>query len=88
MKPSMLDILACPMDRHHPLELYICAESNGEINEGALYCTDCSRFYPIIEKIPILLSDSLRDTKLDTDFLARNCDTLPEKITSKLTQSA
>lgn len=83
MKRIMLEILACPMDRHSPLELYSCTESADEVNEGALYCTQCSRFYPIIENIPILLSDDLRDKKLDADFIARNRNSLPQKIDIK-----
>lgn len=84
MKPAMLDILACPMDRHFPLELYTCTESGGEVIEGALYCAECSRFYPIIESIPILLSDDLRDARLDQDFVARNRAELPPKIAIKV----
>lgn len=80
MKPTMLDILACPMDGHHPLEIHICSETDNEILEGALYCTECSRFYPIVEKIPILLPDDLRDKDLDKDFVARNRSKLPTKI--------
>ena len=80
MRRAMLDILACPADRHSPLELYACSESDGEIVEGALYCPSCSRFYPIIEKIPVLLPDDLRDRGLDGDFVKRNRASLPDKI--------
>ena len=80
MKRTMLEILACPIDKHSPLELHVCAESDGEVAEGALYCTECSRFYPIVEKIPILLSDDLRDKSLDEDFVSRNKDSLPDRI--------
>ena len=41
----------------------------------------CSRFYPIIEEIPIMLPDELRDKKQDLEFLKMNKDSLPEKIT-------
>ena len=37
--------------------------------EGALYCTDCSRFYPIIEEIPIMLPDELRDKKQEEFYV-------------------
>lgn len=76
----MMDILACPMDKHHPLEIFECTADEKKVTEGALYCTDCSRFYPIIDEIPIMLPDELRDKKLDMDFLGRNAG-LPEKIT-------
>jgi hypothetical protein len=48
--------------------------------EGALFCSKCSRFYPIIEEIPIMLPDELRDKKQDISFLEKNSKTLPQKI--------
>jgi len=80
MRRQMLDVLACPEDRHAPLELHICSESGGEVEEGALYCEECSRFYPIVEGIPVMMPDGLRDAQLDSDFLARNGASLPDKI--------
>ncbi len=50
------------------------------IVEGALYCTDCSRFFPIIEEIPIMLPDELRDKKQDLEFLKINQEKITEKI--------
>ena len=80
MNKKMMDILACPIDKHSPLELVECKSKDQNVKEGALYCTDCSRFYPIIEEIPILLPDELRDKDQDMDFLKNNKDKLPEKI--------
>ena len=80
MKKSMLDILACPIDKHFPLEIYESSSKDELIVEGALFCTDCSRFFPIIEEIPIMLPDELRDKKQDMEFLKNNQEKLPEKI--------
>ena len=80
MKKSMMDILACPIDKNHPLELFEVKEKEDTVSEGALLCTKCSRFYPIIEEIPIMLPDELRDKKLEMDFLKKNKENLPEKI--------
>ena len=80
MNKSMLDILACPMDKNHPLELVGINEKGDIVSEGVLYCTECSRFYPIIEEIPIMLPDELRDKKQETIFLKKYKDKLPEKI--------
>ena len=80
MKKKMMEILVCPIDKHYPLEIF---ESNSKENiviEGALYCSECSRFYPILDEIPILLPDELRDKKQDMDFLKNNVKKLPEKI--------
>ena len=65
----MIDILACPIDKNHPLELFEIKEKDNIISEGVLFCTKCSRFYPIIEEIPIMLPDELRDKKQEMEFL-------------------
>ena len=80
MNKSMLDILACPMDKNHPLELFEINQKEDVISEGVLYCTKCSRFYPIIEEIPIMLPDELREKKQEFVFLKKYKDKLPEKI--------
>ena len=78
-----MDILACPIDKNHPLELHEIKEKNKVVSEGVLFCPKCSRFYPIIEEIPIMLPDELRDKKLELDFLKNNKENLPEKIITK-----
>lgn len=80
MNKTLLEILACPIDKHHPLELYESQSREEVIIEGALYCTKCSRFYAIIEEIPIMLPDDLRDKSHEIEFLTRNKDKLPDKI--------
>ena len=80
MNKNMLDILACPIDKNHPLELFEISTQNDIISEGALYCSKCTRFYPIIEEIPIMLPDDLREKKLELEFLKRNEKSLPERI--------
>lgn len=57
MKKSMLDILACPIDKHYPLELYEINikndndnndidhnDSNIIITEGVLFCINALVF--------------------------------------------
>ena len=83
MNKTMMEILACPMDKSHPLELFEIIEKDGIVLEGALFCGECSRFYPIIEEIPIMLPDELRDKKQEIEFLKNNKDKLPGKIISK-----
>ena len=79
----MIDILACPIDKNHPLELFEVKEKDNIISEGVLFCQKCSRFYPIIEEIPIMLPDELRDKKQEMEFLENFKDKLPEKIITK-----
>jgi len=80
MNKTMMDILACPIDKHFPLEIFELNSKEDVVVEGALYCSECSRFYPILEEIPILLPDELRDKKQDLTFLKNNKKILPEKI--------
>ncbi len=76
----MMDILVCPIDKQFPLEIFEAESKDEIVVEGALYCNKCSRFYPIIEEIPIMLPDELRDKKQDIEFLDKNQKKLPEKI--------
>ena len=82
----MLDILACPIDKHYPLELIeIDATNDSTINdivisEGILFCSKCSRFYPIVEEIPVMLPDDLRDKQKDIAFLQKWREKIPSKI--------
>lgn len=83
MNKKMLEILACPIDKYFPLEIFELTSKDQIVSEGAIYCTKCSRFYPIIEEIPIMLPDELRDKNQDIEFLKRNQSLLPEKITKQ-----
>lgn len=83
----MLDLLACPIDKHYPLELFeinIKREDNDNddiiISEGILFCNKCYRFYPIIDEIPVLLPDELREKRKDIDFLQKWQNRIPSKV--------
>jgi uncharacterized protein YbaR (Trm112 family) len=88
MRKSMLDLLACPIDKHYPLELFeinIKREDNNDnddiiISEGILFCNKCYRFYPIIDEIPVLLPDELREKRKDIDFLQKWQNRIPAKV--------
>ena len=87
MRRSMLDILACPIDKYYPLELIEIDTVEDKtidenvIIEGVLFCSQCSRFYPIIEEIPVMLPDELRDKDKDIQFLQKWHEKIPSKIT-------
>lgn len=83
MNKTMMDILACPIDKNYPLDLHEIKEKDNVVSEGALFCSKCSRFFPIIEEIPIMLPDELRDKKLEIEFLKKYKEMLPEKIITK-----
>jgi uncharacterized protein len=91
MRKSMLEILACPIDKHYPLELFEInvkedinnINNNNEdiiISDGILFCNKCYRFYPIIDEIPVLLPDELREKQKDIDFLQKWHDKIPSKV--------
>ncbi|TLX67454.1 MAG: Trm112 family protein [Thaumarchaeota archaeon] len=80
MNKKMMEMLACPIDKHFPLEIFESNSKEQIVLEGAIYCSKCSRFYPIIEEIPIMLPDELRNKDQDMEFLKRNQSKLPEKI--------
>ena len=49
MNREILEILACPIDKFHPLDLFECKTEIEKIVEGVLYCKKCSMFLPIID---------------------------------------
>lgn len=79
LKRWLMDILACPIDKHHPLELHVFEEKE-EIVEGLLVCSKCNRYYPIMEEIPHMLPDELRERVEDIGFLKKWQEKIPEKI--------
>jgi uncharacterized protein YbaR (Trm112 family) len=83
----MIDILACPVDKYYPLELFeldVLAQDNqideAIINEGLLFCNECLRYYPIIDEIPIMLPDELRERQTDINFLQKWKNKIPDKV--------
>jgi uncharacterized protein YbaR (Trm112 family) len=108
MRKSLLEILACPIDKHSPLELYEInihqakefasgkrsenkqnleeqnvndtTYDNVIVKEGVLFCSRCSRFFPIIDEIPVMLPDELREKEKDLQFLREWEAKIPSKI--------
>ena len=60
MKAELLDLLACPVCKSHPLALQVEKEKGGEIVEGLLTCPKCLRTYLIHDTIPNLIPDEGR----------------------------
>ena len=83
----MIDILACPIDKHYPLELFeldVLAKNDETsevvVKEGLLFCNECLRYYPIIDEIPIMLPDELRERISDIKFLQQWKNKIPDKV--------
>ncbi len=80
MKKSMIDILACPIDKHYPLDLVEISSEGQNVKEGLLLCGKCNRYYPIIDEIPVMLPDELREKKRDVEFLQKWQSKIPDKV--------
>ena len=59
-------------------ELYLLNKfkTEVEIETGILFCSECNRWFPIIETIPQMLPDEYRDEDADILFLKTNKDLL------------
>jgi uncharacterized protein YbaR (Trm112 family) len=55
VKRKLMDILACPVCKYHPLELTVKREDDKEVLEGAIKCPKCNVDYPIEDGIPNML---------------------------------
>ena len=74
-----MDILACPIDKSYPLELLVFEEKE-EISSGIITCPKCNRWYPIIDEIPHMLPDELRELNEDLPFLQKWKEKIPANI--------
>ena len=79
MKRRLMDILACPIDKHYPLDLHVFEEKD-EIVEGLLVCSECDRWYPIMDEIPQLLPDDLREQREELAWLTRWKEKIPSRV--------
>ncbi len=82
MRKELMDLLACPICKHHPLDLHIFEEKE-EIEEAIIICSNCNRWYPVIETIPHMLPDDLRAAKEDLPWLKKWKDQVPEATLQK-----
>jgi uncharacterized protein YbaR (Trm112 family) len=77
LKKRLMEILACPIDKAYPLELHVFEEGD-EILSGIIICSKCNRWYPIIDEIPHMLPDDLREEKEDVAFLRKWKEKIPQ----------
>jgi uncharacterized protein YbaR (Trm112 family) len=80
MQRKLLDILACPIDKHYPLGMLEFGVKGDIVVDGVLTCSECGRYYPIIDEIPVMLPDNLRNRKEDLDFLQKWSSKLPTEV--------
>jgi uncharacterized protein YbaR (Trm112 family) len=80
MQRKLLDILACPIDKSYPLQLLEFELKEETIVSGVLLCSKCGRYYPIVDEIPVMLPDNLRNKKEDLTFLEKWKDRMPDGV--------
>ncbi|MCX8202837.1 MAG: Trm112 family protein [Nitrososphaeria archaeon] len=51
-----------------------------EVTDGLLTCPKCGRWYPIVDEIPVMLPDALRDRRLEAEFVRRWLKRLPREV--------
>lgn len=72
MKESLARKLCCPMDKHDlGIEVFAQDEATGEILEALMTCPRCSRYFPVIYGIPVLIPDEYRDRSLEGRLLKK-----------------
>jgi len=81
-----MDILACPIDKHYPLELHVFEEKE-EIVEGVIICPKCLRWYPIRDEIPEMLPMNCAKKKMNCRFYANGKTKFLRKYFQKETPS-
>jgi len=80
MQRRLLDILACPIDKRYPLQLFDFELRGDIIVSGVLVCEECGRYYPIVDEIPVMLPDNLRSKRDDLAFLEKWKGKIPENV--------
>lgn len=58
-----------------------------EILNGLLTCRKCGRWYAIIDEIPIMLPDELRDESREKEFISKWAGQIPQDILKKATST-
>jgi len=48
-----------------------------------LRCPKCGRWFPIMDEIPILLPDEMRNKKEDLEFLSKYREKLPREVVAE-----
>jgi uncharacterized protein YbaR (Trm112 family) len=71
MKPSLLDKICCPFDRHELEIKIITKDQEYNIIEGLLSCNHCNRMYPIIHGVPVMTPDEYRVPAIEQPILER-----------------
>ncbi|MCX8195716.1 MAG: hypothetical protein N3F67_01330 [Acidilobaceae archaeon] len=51
-----------------------------EVVEGVIVCSNCGRWYPILEGIPVMLVDKYRNPREDEAFVRRNIEKIPQEL--------
>ncbi|MEM3671439.1 MAG: Trm112 family protein [Thermoprotei archaeon] len=76
MNPTLMDILQCPECTSPQLGLVTAEQKDGEIWLAVIVCKACKRWYPVINGIPHMLPDEMRQSE-DKAFVSSNGHRFP-----------
>ncbi len=70
MRHSTISKLCCPFDKKDLTLQIISQDTNQNIIEGLLTCSECNRYYPIVRGVPIMSPDEYREEKFELPMMA------------------
>ena len=71
MRIETIQKLCCSFDKAELKLTVITKDTQENIVEGILVCTECKRVYPIVSGIPIMSPDEYREFSLEKPLLER-----------------
>ncbi|MEB3860212.1 MAG: Trm112 family protein, partial [Desulfurococcales archaeon] len=51
---------------------------------GLLLCSNCGRWYPVLDRIPRLIDDKYRREKEDREFLTKYLERIPDNVRARM----
>lgn len=52
--------------------------------DGVIICRDCGRWYPVVDTIPVMLTDKYRGGSEDRSFLKKYWSLIPDELKSRM----
>lgn len=71
MRAKTIEKLCCPFDKSDVNLTTIVKDTEKNIIEGYLTCSECSRIYPIVKGVPIMNPDEYREFQLEQPLLEK-----------------
>jgi uncharacterized protein YbaR (Trm112 family) len=69
MKLETIQKLCCSFDKADLSLTIVAIDTEGDVLEGILHCTECKRVYPIVSGIPIMSPNEYREFHLEQPLI-------------------